>query len=227
MVSVWELIKSGEYDRACRAADEEFRSTSSVFPLRNKVFALLLLNRFADAAELCREIIRSQQGDTDSDFIFLGTSLWLLGDRNQAISAWQSSSETRFTDAAGGVEVALLLLYAAIRVGDSSLRHDAENQLVERCTQPEIGNWPGPIANFVLGRLAEAELLSAINANHPILKAKQLCQAEFYLGLQRLAAGDSAGFLERMGQAKSQGAVSPVKQEFYLADGELRSASHP
>ena len=40
MSTVWELVVSGQYEEACRIADQEFNETSSLPPLRNKVCGL-------------------------------------------------------------------------------------------------------------------------------------------------------------------------------------------
>ncbi len=221
MSNVWELVKNGDYEQACLVADEEFKQTSSVLPLRNKVFALLRLKQFADAAALCDRIIAKQHGDTDSDFAFLGTSHWLDGRPDQAIAAWRAATNTTYTDAAGGVEIGLLLLYASLRRSDESLRQEAESQLSRLSKQPEIKNWPGSIAPFVLHKCGESDLLSTLSAQ-PVLRAKQLCQADFYIGLRRLAEGDKRGWIEQLVQSTSHGAICLMKQEFYLADGELR-----
>jgi hypothetical protein len=224
MSKVWELIKIGEYEKACRVTDEEFNKSSSILPLRNKVFALLRRQRYRDAALLCDKIIRLRNGDTDSDFIFLGTSCWLDGRQDEAIAAWQSSSDAKYTDAAGGVEICLLLLYASIKRSDNSLRQECESTLEASCRQPAIRNWPGPIARFVLRKLSEDALLSA-TSGQPTLKAKQLCQAEFYIGVMRLADGDLERCLTHMMRSTSLGEACLLKQEFYLADAEVRGSS--
>lgn len=226
MSNVWQLVKNGKYNEACRVADDEFKVDSSVLPLRNKVFALLRLERYSDAVQLCEEIIMRQHGDSDSDFIFLGTSCWLAGRHDQAIAAWQAASDAKYTDAAGGVEICLLLFYASIKLGDCSLRRESESRLEVLCKQPEIGNWPGPIALFILRQLRESDLLSAAS-NQPILKAKQECQAQFYIGVLRLANGDREGCVEHMLRSTSQGVVCLMKQEFYLANAEVRGSSMP
>ena len=221
MSTVWELVVSGQYEEACRIADQEFNETSSLPPLRNKVCALLRLGRHRDAAQLCHEVIRLAEGRADGDFIFLGTSEWLDGREEEAIAAWQAAIDTRYTDAAGGVEIHLLSLFASIKRSDQSLRRRLEAALKALCKRRTITNWPGPIARFVLGRFSEKELLSAIS-DHPILRARESCQADFYLGLLRLAEGDRQGYAESMVRSCSHGPVCLVDCEFYIAEAEVR-----
>lgn len=47
--------------------------------------------------------------------------------------------------------------------------------------------WPKPIAALMLGRMAPADVLAAA------AKAVEICEAHFYIGEAKLAAGDSAG----------------------------------
>jgi tetratricopeptide (TPR) repeat protein len=220
MSDVWELVKSGDYDRAVRAADEEFKQTSSVLALRNKVFALLQLRRYDDAANLCSDIIELRQGENDADFIFLGVSYWLRGRVDPAIASWRAASNTKYTDAAGGVGLWLLLFFAAIKLNDSSLRQESEARLSAFCKESEIDNWPGPIARYVLGHIGETELLSA-TSSQPILKSKQLCQSEFYIGVLAMANNNRSHMIH-MTKSISQGVVCFVKPEYYLAEAEIR-----
>src|SRR5579871_1590219 len=112
MESVWDLIESGEFAAACRLADEQSASSTSLLPKRNKVIALLNLGKLEQAAELSRAIIATNGGSTDSDFHRLGVALWLQGEFDGAIAAWQAGSDTDYTDAARGVKNCLLRLYA-------------------------------------------------------------------------------------------------------------------
>jgi hypothetical protein len=226
MTSVWDLIESGDFEGACRLADSEASQTTSVLPLRNKVFALLALGRHEEVVRLCEEIIRRQEGKTDSDFIYLGVAFWLLGQRAKAVATWKSAVNTTYTDAAGGVEVHLLLFYAGVRSADELLRKQAERSLRKLVKRPAAGNWPGPIAHFLLGNLGEDQLNEKMSAQ-PLVRAKQICQAMFYIGVVRFSEGDGAAFLNCMKTSVSQGPICRMNQEFYLARWELDCGSDP
>ncbi len=221
MSKVWELVKSGEYNHAVQVADEEFDQTSSILALRNKVFALLQLRRYDAAASLCNEIIKLRRGEADADFIFLGVSYWLNGRYEQAVASWCAAFDTKYTDAAGGVGLWLLLFFAAIKLSNSSLRQESEAGLSALCKDSAVGNWPGPIGRHVLGQITETDLLSLIS-NQPILKSKQLCQAEFYIGVLAMANNDDQGYVAYMSKSISHGPACLVKPEYYLAGAELR-----
>jgi hypothetical protein len=225
-MTVWDLIKAGQYEEACRMADQEFRETPTPFPLSNKVRALLRLGRHREAAELCDEIIRISPFVVDGYFIFRGVSDWVGGRQEAAITAWQSGSDPQYTDAAGGVGIPLLLFFASIKRSDRPLRRSAESALRKVCKRRAICNWPGPIARFVLGKLDETELLSAMT-DEPILRARQSCKAEFYIGVLRMANHDQDGYAEYLARSCSHDPVSMLEAEFFLADAELSAIVPP
>jgi hypothetical protein len=107
--SVWDLISEGNYLDACQRADEDFQATVSLLPLRNKVLALLQLHKYDDAVALSEYIVDKDHGESDYDFQFMGTAKWLSGKRDSSVAIWKSALETKYTDAAGGVEVPLLI----------------------------------------------------------------------------------------------------------------------
>lgn len=221
MSRVWELTKLERYAEACAAADEDYSKTSSLLPLRNKVFALLGLERYDDAASLCQRIVILDGNQSESDCIFWGTGLWLGGRCDEAVSAWRSGSKTRYSDAAGGVEVPLALLYASTKLGSKELGFEATTNLRRIVGQNPTTNWPGPIAAFIMGIVTEEGLLSAVSST-PILREKQICQAKFYIGLMRLRQMDVSGCCEAMKDSCSQGPFTRCKHEFYLARNELK-----
>jgi len=221
MSNAWELVKQGEYDHAIRAAEEEFRDTGSVPALRHKMFALLQLGLYQDAANLCRDIIKLERGEADADFIFLGVSYWLSGRHEKAVESWRAATDTKYTDAAGGVGLWLLLFFAANKLNISLLKQESEQKLDALCKDVAIGNWPGPIARYVLGQISDTDLLGA-TSEQPILKSKQICQAEFYIGVRAMADNEDSAHATHMSAATLQGASCLVKPEFYLAEAELR-----
>jgi hypothetical protein len=226
MGNAWDLIKTGEFEQACVAADAEHQHSSSLLPLRNKVLALLNLDQHAQAVALSDDIIERNNSDTDSDFIFLGVAHWLQGQNEQAIAAWRRATRTDYTDAAGGVEAPLLLFYAGVRNGMPALRQEAEGILQELLPTTAISNWPGPIAQYVSGQFTESGLREKVSSQ-PVSNAKQSCQAAFYVGVMHLRDDNVPAFQQRMHEAAAQGPFSLIKQEYYLARGEIQNMIKP
>jgi len=222
MSAVWQLLQDGRFEEACSTADREYSETQSLLALRNKVYALLRLDRNREAAILCDDIIGLDGGNSDSDYISLGVAQWRDGRRIEAVATWQLASDTKHTDAAGGVDVWLLCYFAAVKLADKTLMNRSESKLKSIGKRRSIANWPGAVALFILGKLTEDELL-ATRSEQPLLRARQLCKAEFYIGVMRLISGDLAGYRVHMHRSLSYGAVCPLGPEYYLADVESRS----
>jgi hypothetical protein len=222
-MSVWDLIKAGEYQQACDAADREFSQTSDLLALRNKIFALLRLGRFAEAATLCDEIMTRSPYTIQGDFAFRGVCDWARGRADDAVVAWQAAKRAQYVDAAGGLVPDLLLLFASIKRSDQALRASSEGSIMKRRKRTSMSNWPGPVGRFVIGELDEAGLLSAI-AEPAVLRDRQSCQGEFYIAVMRLKRGDTAGYMEYLSRSCSHGPVALLEAEFHLADAEIRAS---
>ena len=221
--TVWDLIQQERFDEACIRADDEFQEGGSLLVLRNKIFALLQLGRLDEAIALSERIIGLNKGNTDSDFIFLGVARWLQKQHGSAVAAWKAGLHTTYTDAAGGLEIPLLLLFAAIRTQDASLKNETVKLIEKLGKSKKMTNWPGPLGRYMIGRISEEELVASIS-NQPIVRAKQECQADFYFAVNRLTMGDWVGYRAKLKACISHGAASYVKQELYLARAEFGSS---
>ena len=121
-LNVWSLIESGQFEKACVRADEEYENTGQIFPLRNKVYALFNLGRYTDVISLCEKLIEIRKGESDADFLHLGIANWILGNKEIAIDAWQRAQNSIFKDAAGGIDNQVLLYFASIKIGQDKLK---------------------------------------------------------------------------------------------------------
>jgi hypothetical protein len=126
--------------------------------------------------------------------------------------------EFQYTDAAGGVESACLLWFAAVRLGDRRLLKPAQALLRKKRQTKRSANWPGPIAHFLLGEMDQLRLLERV-AKVPILRERQLCQGEFYVAVKAYEEGDISAYrcaLKRASDLK----IALLENEFYLANHE-------
>ena len=178
----WELIKQGRFEEAIQRIDEMHAKTHDESPLRNKVLALLLLERYGEAKSLSEWLIVKTNGRLERDFINSGIALWLLGDREHAVAQWQEAQRIkRYTDAAGGLMVPMLLNYGALRLNDAPLAGKSRKRIAECCHDDRAVNWPGPLGRFVLGDLDEHELIALITSQ-PILHERYMSSACFWIG---------------------------------------------
>jgi lipoprotein NlpI len=219
--SVWNLIMENLFEDACIQADEEYRLTPTRFsPLRNKGLALMNLNRYEEVIQLCHLLIEAEHGESSTDFKYAGIAHWFLNQHKEAIELWRKSKNTKYQDAAGGVTPALLLLFASLKLQDTKLEKEAVSLLKKKAKSKLLVNWPGPLANYMLSEIDEENLLKQIN-EQPSLKARQTCQALFYIALNKLKSSDVPSYHDLLRRCVSQDPVSRLEQEYYLAKGEL------
>jgi hypothetical protein len=221
-LSLWSLIEHSEFEKACEKADQEFISSGSILALRNKVYALCHLKKYFLAISLCKHLIKTTKGDTESDFKFLGIANWIVANTTEAIEAWQESQTCAYKDASGGIEIQLLLYFASVKTGQDSLKAASVKTIKKLFKSKSATNWPGPLGHYLLSEMSELELFASV-ATVPILKERQLCQAYFVNAIKKLEVGDEDGYYEKLRDCISYGPQSYLSQMYYLAKGELEA----
>jgi len=219
-LSCWDLIEKGEYYEAIKVADDEYAKTSSSLSLRNKIFAFLITKRFDDVIATCDYLISKESGESESDFKFKGTALWNQNKWQEAIATWKIGVNSKFTDSAGGAEVPLLLYFAAVKTNDVLLKEKAIKSLKKVVKSSKSKNWPGPIGALILKNIDENTLLSYVSTQ-PSLRAKQLCQANFYIAIQNLENGNIDRANQLIYDILHLAKPAMQKPEFYLCEAIL------
>lgn len=223
-LDVWQLIQMGQFEKAMEVADKEFEQSNNIFPLRNKVYALLHLKKYDEVILLTNTLIEMRNGETDSDFIFCGIGLWLLNKKEEAINKWQKALNSKYTDAAGGIELMTILYFASLRMENDHLKTHTLKRIKKLIASKKAINWPGPIGAYILGNISNDKLLSSVTTV-PVLKERQLSQAYFALAIQELQERNIKNYIERLKDSVSFGPAAYLEQFFYLAKGELESMS--
>lgn len=219
-LDVWSLIANEDFKEACNEADLEFKETKSIFPLRNKVYALFHLSMYSEALELLEKIIQLEKGESDSDYIFTGIAYWLLDRKKDAVNIWQEGEKCIYTDAAGGVELQLFLYFASTFLSDDVLKNAVKKSLKKLVKLKSATNFPAPLGSYILEELSETELLSYVT-NVPILRERQLCQADFTIAIKKLEFGNQEEYMKKLNDCVSYGSSSYLSKMYYLAKGIL------
>jgi len=175
----------------------------------------------------------------------IGTVLWLLGRRHDAIATFHEGAQgvlddkIKFGDLAGGASHGLLLWYAGVTAEDSEARKLAEEYLSRLAREREYGKygtlfWPQHLPLFVIGRMTREQVLMDLvgtsNVDDAILRAREqsdqnkaiwgdLVQGLFYLAVHDRAAGREAEC--RAGMARCAAMENPITAvEWFLARAE-------
>ncbi|MGV3608200.1 MAG: hypothetical protein ACO1RA_17470 [Planctomycetaceae bacterium] len=222
MSEVWNLVQAERFAEACEVADRELLGGTENLQLilGNKKLALMALQRYDELLDVCDASIRNDlkiiSGTSAIDHIFQGMAHWFSGRVEVALVSWQEARRAKYTDAAGGVGPEMLWYYAGLRCNNPKMQNEAIKKLQKMVKRREALNWPGSGAQFLLGEVSGEQLIGSLSEN-PIRRIRQLCQAAFYQGVVCLRDGDRQGFRDFMLESRSQGPVSRLEFEFYLA----------
>jgi tetratricopeptide (TPR) repeat protein len=222
--SCWELIEQKKFEEACIKADEEYLKGKSLLPLRNKVIALMNLKRYEEVITSCQKIIELTNGNTDSEFIYLGMAKWVLNDIESAIDYWRKGLNAYYTDAAGGIIIPALLYFASVKLKDKTVKKEASRLLKKRWKSRFSVNWPGAVAGFLLNELDDRKFIESVSSE-PTLQRRQLCQANFYVALKYLEQGEVEKYINHLTQC-TLSEYGYLEDEYYLAIGELDKIAH-
>jgi tetratricopeptide (TPR) repeat protein len=225
----WDLIKAGRYGEAIERYSSRLRRDKSSPNYMNRGLAYLNTGDFDSALADFQAADKAEQFKSDDPLQAIGVAHWLGGRRIEAATVWHDlvlateRGKIQYSDAAGGVESAHLLWFAAVRLGRVELLIPARRLLKKKAAKPtgglcSIESWPGPIALFLLGRIKEERLRSEIS-DVPILRERELCQAEFYIGVRALEAGERARARKAFKRAADLDDAI-LENEFYLARHE-------
>ncbi len=219
----WQFVENGWYEQAIKLYTRHFDEDGKVFHLTNRGTVYLLQEDYDLALADFQLVLHVEDPRfvSDTDYFFLGICYWYLKQPSRAVDAWRQSLTAPYTDVASGVEAPALLLYAALRLDDQDLRREALNVLRKRARRKLVA-WPGPIAPFLLGKMESVELVHLANvSSSDILRARQVCQADFYIALKALLDGNPTGFKAGMIRC-TESPYKILEHEYYIARWEVR-----
>lgn len=94
----------------------------------------------------------------DSTFGMAGAAAWCLGDEKLAIKYWRKGTTAGYA-VAGAYTRAELLLYVASLLDPATFSVESARQLlIKKAGHWRVKNWPGPIAQYILGTASEQEV---------------------------------------------------------------------
>jgi tetratricopeptide (TPR) repeat protein len=158
----------------------------------------------------------------DSTFGMAGAAAWCLGDEKRAIKYWRNGTSAKY--AIGGANTRTeLLLYAASVLKPSTFSTESTEKL--------LANWPGPIAQYILGTASEQEVRQKAvfrnsDATQPNPKSWQF---DFYK-LLKIAASTEVAALEsefhNLLNIKASEYLAGIKLFYFLRLEEFYVARH-
>jgi tetratricopeptide (TPR) repeat protein len=227
----WDLIDEDHYAEAVDAFKKRLKRDKRGLNYYNRGIAYLNLGEYDNALADFQAADDRSEYSSDGYLQSVGVAHWLAGRESQAAATWEDlviaieRAEIQYTDGAGGVGSPCLLWFAGVRLGQANLGELARRVLKNK-VNTEVGrnwcidNWPGPIARFLLGQMDEERLRERIGAV-PILRERELCQAEFYIGVRAHQVGDRFAAKKAFRRA-AQLHAAKIENEYYLAKHESK-----
>jgi tetratricopeptide (TPR) repeat protein len=167
----------------------------------------------------------------DSTFGMAGTAAWCLGDKKLAIKYWRSGTTAEYAVAGANTRTELLLYVVSLLDPTTFSVESAQQLLIKKASHWRVKNWPGPIAQYILGIAAEQEVRQKAvdREGDPAEPNPMSWQFDFYKLLTTAAsAGKEMGALgnglQYLVNVKGSEYLSGIKffyflrlEEFYLA----------
>lgn len=240
----YDLILGNRFEEAIEVYNARISQSAVPDPLElnSRGTAFLCLQRYAEALgdfltanDLHRKSLKGSGGLIDK----VSVTNWLMGNREEAIRIGRRAvdelitREVGYTDLAGGAGPGLLLWYMAISMDESDQRDLALKYLENLAKGSRIKYWPGPLAEFAIGKIPFADALkrgttrkyelTIENAEKDLLARRRFCQGLFYNGVKKLEGGDRIGFMDEM--KLCYGLENPlIEMEWYLARHEVTNS---
>jgi hypothetical protein len=196
----WDILRQGNkqeaFDLFCKRGDRD--QPSHIMELG---VAYLWAQEYQAAWEHFDAANRRQPKYMDIFYGMAGAAKWCLCEMEAAVAQWRIGVRCRYADGAGGMGSPLLLFFASVVEPRLFERTEAEKLISKRADNPSrVRNWPGPVGQFVLGRINAGVLLAKM-AESKSKDASDLLLVEFYIGVLARARGDMQDFERQMQKA--------------------------
>jgi tetratricopeptide (TPR) repeat protein len=241
-----EMLFSHRYAEAAKVYKTQLESKPDDSGLLSAhAIAMLALGRYEEALKGSRRanaIANAElKGETQPYIERIGSILWLLGRRDEAIQTFQSgvdgiiNGSIKYADNAGGVSHGLLLWYAAVSADNVEASRHALNYLGKLAKKSRIDYWPGALALYVIGAKLEEDVILEVcgarqlheafnRAKNDLLVRRRLAQSLFYFATREREKGHKNQC--QCGMVQCASLENPIlENEWYLACAEVKGSA--
>jgi tetratricopeptide (TPR) repeat protein len=212
-----ELAGGGDRAAALRTLDSALQQKpgdSWLVMAQARVY--MQLADFQKALVLLNEALAGSTSPADrrSALYYRGHAHFDLGQYGQAADDFDAAlaGRTTFRARLGP----LLWRYAA----QVRARRDARGLLAKEVGNENLGDWPAPIARFLLGRMSAGELEVAAETDEAASRANGKCAAAFFMGIDAIRRGDKQRAREQL--QLTQARCPTVSELNWAAASELK-----
>jgi lipoprotein NlpI len=193
----WSLLRSGRIEEGLRRIDGWYPNKPTASNIMERGVALLWAGDYSAAWHHFGAAIEKHPGHSSRFYTMAGTAKWCMDEPEAGVKMWKAGLSAEYSDAAN-VGVPLLLWFASI-VGPGSFKgSEAEELLAIRLRERRSQIWPGPVAQYILGRASYTELQSQYPGRNETETVMRRWRAEFYEAVMELSTGNIAHYKEMM-----------------------------
>jgi tetratricopeptide (TPR) repeat protein len=188
--SPWDHIRYGNAERGLELLRENYARKASASHIMELGVAYLWVGDYERAGEHFRHAIQTHPRTLASFHGMAGVAGWCRNKPDEAVTYWRAGLNAQFADSAGGLHIPLLLWVASVLVPSILRKKEAEEILKQRVRDAEVDRWPGPLAQFVLGRVDEESLRGLSRGKTEINTQRRRWLSGFYRGLVDVERGN-------------------------------------
>ncbi len=187
-----DQLKAGMHDEAIEELkhSEAYRRIPASLELNIGVAHMWAEDYQAALMHFRAMLPRAHRGDID--YGMAGSAAWCLGQEEIAVDYWKKGVDAPYAIAGANTRTPLLLFMTSMLKPEMFSRNVAQELLVKKSVEWQIKNWPGPIAEFILGKASEetARKSGGDRETQGQLWPHQAWQFSFYKLLSAVVVGE-------------------------------------
>lgn len=199
--SRWESLRNRDPEGSLQELRDAYAREKTPSSVMELGVAYLWVRRFQAAWEHYDAANRNEPKYAAAYYAMAGTAKWCLNEAHESVEQWSAGLDCAYADAAGGVELPLLLFFASVMRPDHIDRAEAEDLVARRANEPRASNWPGPVAQFMSGTIDLNDLRRACSVRNEVDAIGRHWLTGFYLGVLARRNGDIGAWSVAMRQA--------------------------
>ena len=186
----WQLVRYGNAEEGLELMREAHRRDPSASHVMRLGAGYLWASNYKAAEKHFQDAIRTHSFTISSFYEMEGAASWCADDPDRAVRVWQEGLGSQFADAGVAIILPLLLFVASVLRPNVFSRKKAEQILKKQLENPRAESWPGPLADFVLGRIDEEILEQRCVHKRERTTLHRRWQAQFYEDVIEFARGN-------------------------------------
>jgi hypothetical protein len=186
----WNYLRNGETELGLEIIRTAFVTDKSPSRIMQLGVAYLWSGNYQQAWDHFQHAMVTHHQSMARFYSMAGVAKWCLNVPSQAIEWWKLGADADYADGAGGIHVPLMLWLASVIEPGRVSREEVIQLLGRRADDPRVVHWPGPLAEYVLGRMDSKVLEEASkNKKTGLVPPSQMWLIEFYQRIVELDIG--------------------------------------